>query len=111
MVVPVGERRGGSRTHSSEPRWPSTRSGARGQPPAWPWSRRACHVQMLDESVAVTWSSGDGLLEGEPESSEHALAMWMLSFTELAEGDVEGARASLQEARGSPVGWPAPAWR
>jgi hypothetical protein len=40
-----------------------------------------------------------GLLEGEPESSEHALAMWMLSFTQLAPGDVDGARASLQEAR------------
>src|SRR6187455_1532242 len=58
------------------------------------------HVQMLDESVGVTcFFRAMELLEGEPESPEHALAMWMLSFTELAEGDVEGARASLQEAR------------
>ena len=58
------------------------------------------HVQMLDESVAVTcFLRAMELLEGEPESPEHALAMWMLSFTEMAEGDVEGARASLQEAR------------
>ncbi|HTD58767.1 MAG TPA: adenylate/guanylate cyclase domain-containing protein [Solirubrobacteraceae bacterium] len=58
------------------------------------------HVQMLDESVAATcFLRGMELLEGEPESSEHALAMWMLSFTQLGEGDVDGARASLQEAR------------
>ena len=57
------------------------------------------HMQMLDESVAVTcFLRGMELLEGEAESSEHALAMWMLSFTQLAEGDVDGARASLQEA-------------
>jgi hypothetical protein len=55
---------------------------------------------MLDESVAATcFFRGMELLEGEPESSEHALAMWMLSFTQLASGDVDGARASLQEAR------------
>ena len=57
------------------------------------------HVQMLDESVAATcffraWE----LLEGEPESPEHSQAMWSLSFTQMAAGDVEGARASLQEA-------------
>ena len=58
------------------------------------------HVQMLDESVAVTcFFRAMELLEGEPESPEHAQAMWMLSFTQLAEGDVEGARASLHEAR------------
>jgi class 3 adenylate cyclase len=58
------------------------------------------HVQMLDESVAGTcFLRAMELLEGEPESSEHALAMWMLSFTQLAGGDVEGARASLQKAR------------
>ena len=39
------------------------------------------------------------LLEGEPESPEHSQAMWSLSFTQMAAGDVEGARASLQEAR------------
>jgi len=58
------------------------------------------HVQMLDESVAGTcFLRAMELLQGEPESSEHALAMWMLSFTQLAGGDVEGARASLEEAR------------
>lgn len=58
------------------------------------------HVQMLDESVAGTcFVRAMELLEGEPESSEHALAMWMLSFTQLAKGDVEGARTSLHEAR------------
>ena len=59
------------------------------------------HVQMLDESVAATcFLRGMELLEGEPESSEHALAMWMLSFTQLASGDVDGARASLQRGAG-----------
>ena len=58
------------------------------------------HVQMLDESVAVTcFFRAMDLLEGEPESPEHAQALWMLSFTQLVEGDVVGARASLQEAR------------
>ena len=58
------------------------------------------HMQMLDESVAFTcFFRGTELLEGEPESPEHAQAMWMLSFTQLAAGDVEAARASLQEAR------------
>jgi hypothetical protein len=58
------------------------------------------HVQMLNESVAGTcFLRAMELLEGVPESSEHALAMWMLSFTQLAGGEVEGARASLQEAR------------
>ncbi|HYB23451.1 MAG TPA: adenylate/guanylate cyclase domain-containing protein [Solirubrobacteraceae bacterium] len=58
------------------------------------------HVQMLDESVAGTcFLRAMELLEGQPESPEHALAMWMLSFTQLAKGDVEGARASLHEAR------------
>ena len=55
---------------------------------------------MLDESVAATcFLRAMELLEGEPESSEHGLAMWMLSFTQLAGGDVERARASLHEAR------------
>jgi len=58
------------------------------------------HVLMLDESVAATcFLRGMELLEGEPESPEHALAMWMLSFTQLASGDVDGARASLADAR------------
>ena len=58
------------------------------------------HVQMLDESVAFTcFARAMGLLEGEPESPEHSLAMWMLSFTQLSEGDVTGAKASLDEAR------------
>src|SRR4051794_2823562 len=58
------------------------------------------HVQMLDESVAVTCHvRAMALLEGAPESPEHAQAMWMLSFTEMAAGDVEAARASLHEAR------------
>jgi class 3 adenylate cyclase len=58
------------------------------------------HVQMLDESVAATcFLRATELLEGEPESPEHALAMWMLSFTQLSVGDVEGAKSSLVEAR------------
>ena len=58
------------------------------------------HAGMLDGSVAVTcYFRAMGLLDGQPESPEHALAMWMLSFTQLAGGDVEGASASLQEAR------------
>jgi ATP/maltotriose-dependent transcriptional regulator MalT len=58
------------------------------------------HTQMLDESVAATcFFRALALLDGEPESPEHALAMWMLSFTQLATGDVEPAKASLAEAR------------
>ena len=58
------------------------------------------HVQMLDESVALTcFVRAMELLEGEPESPEHSQAMWSLSFTQMAAGDVEAARASLQEAR------------
>jgi class 3 adenylate cyclase len=58
------------------------------------------HTQMLDESVAVTcFFRALELLEGEPESPEHALAMWMQSFAQLASGDVEAARASLDEGR------------
>jgi class 3 adenylate cyclase len=58
------------------------------------------HVEMLDESVAVTcFFRAMELLEGEPESPEHAQAMWMQSFTQLAEGNVEEARAALREAR------------
>lgn len=58
------------------------------------------HTQMLEESVAVTsFLRALELLEGEPESPEHALAMWMLSFTQLARGDVDDAKASLEEAR------------
>ena len=49
--------------------------------------------------AATCFLRGMQLLEGEPETSEHVLAMWMLSFTQLASGDVDGARASLQEAR------------
>lgn len=57
-------------------------------------------VQMLDESVAVTcYFRAMEFLEGEPESPEHAQAMGALSFTEMAEGHVEGARWSLHEAR------------
>ena len=40
------------------------------------------HMQMLDESVAATcFFRALELLEGEPESPEHAQAMWSLSFT------------------------------
>ena len=57
------------------------------------------HVQMLDESVAATcFFRAAELLEGEPESPEHSQAMWSLAFTQMAAGDAEGARASLQEA-------------
>jgi class 3 adenylate cyclase len=58
------------------------------------------HVQMLDEAVAVTcFVRASELLEGEPESPEHALALWMQSFTQLAAGDLEAAKVSLGEAR------------
>ena len=58
------------------------------------------HVQMLEESVAVTcFLRARDLLDGEPESPEHALALWMLSFTQLAEGQVREATASLEAAR------------
>jgi len=57
------------------------------------------HTMMLDESVAGTcFFRALELLEGEPESPEHSQAMWSLSFSQMAEGDVEGARASIQEA-------------
>ena len=58
------------------------------------------HVQMLDESVAVTcFLRATELLEGEPECPEHAQAMWSFAFAQMGEGDGEGARASLLEAR------------
>jgi class 3 adenylate cyclase len=58
------------------------------------------HVQMLDESVAATcFFRAIALLEGEPEAPEHAQAMWMRSFTQMAAGDAASARASLEEAR------------
>ena len=58
------------------------------------------HTQMLDESVAATaFVRALELLEGEPESPEHAQAKWSLSFIQMSEGDVAGARASLEAAR------------
>lgn len=58
------------------------------------------HKQMLDEAVVFTcFLRAVELLEGEPESPEHSQAMWMQSFAQLEQGDIEGARASLQEAR------------
>jgi class 3 adenylate cyclase len=58
------------------------------------------HKQMLDESVALMcFMRAMEHLEGEPESAEHAQAMWALSFTQMESGDAEGARASLHEAR------------
>ena len=58
------------------------------------------HVQMLDESVAATcYFRAVALLDGEPESPEHAQALWMQSFTQLSVGDVEGAKAALLETR------------
>ena len=58
------------------------------------------HTQMLEESVAAScFFRAVALLEGEPEAAEHAHAMWMLSFTQLAQGDVEAASVSLREAR------------
>jgi class 3 adenylate cyclase len=58
------------------------------------------HKQMLDEAVALA-CFGRALehLEGTPESAEHAQALWSLSFTQMEAGDVDGARASLDEAR------------
>jgi len=58
------------------------------------------HMLMLEELVAAScFLRAVALLEGEPESAEHAQAAWMLSFTQLTQGDVEGASASLHEAR------------
>ena len=58
------------------------------------------HRQMLDESVARTcFIRALGHLDGEPESPEHAQAQWALSYTQLENGEVEAARASLTEAR------------
>jgi class 3 adenylate cyclase len=58
------------------------------------------HKQMLDEAVAlVCFTRALEHLEGEPESAEHAQALWSLSFTQMESGDTEGARASLDEAR------------
>jgi class 3 adenylate cyclase len=58
------------------------------------------HRQMLDESVARTcFLRALGHLEGEPESPEHAQAQWAFSYTQLENGEVEAARASLTEAR------------
>lgn len=58
------------------------------------------HKQMLDDSVALTcFARAMEHLEGEPESAEHAQALWMLSFMQMEAGDTEGARASLDEAR------------
>src|SRR5438477_8297737 len=60
------------------------------------------HVQMLDESVAVTcFLRALPLLEGGPESPENAPALWRLSCAHLSEGAADGARASLQAARAS----------
>jgi class 3 adenylate cyclase len=75
-------------------------AGARARAARMALEQARHHVQMLDESVAVTsFLRATELLRDEPESPEHALAMWMLSFTQLAAGDVEGAKASLGEAR------------
>ena len=58
------------------------------------------HAQMLDGSVALTcYVRAMELLEGEPESPEHAQALWSLSYTQMEDGDIDGARASLDEAR------------
>ncbi|MFL6206897.1 MAG: adenylate/guanylate cyclase domain-containing protein [Acidimicrobiales bacterium] len=58
------------------------------------------NMQMLNELVAVScFVRAMGHLDGEPESPEHSQALWSLSFTQMAEGDAQGARASLEEAR------------
>lgn len=58
------------------------------------------HVMMLDESVGITsFLRATALLEGQPESPEHAQMMWMQSFAQMGEGDSEGARSSLVEAQ------------
>jgi class 3 adenylate cyclase len=58
------------------------------------------HKQMLDDSVVATcFFRAVEHLEGEPESPEHAQALWAMSFTQMEAGDAEGARASLEEAR------------
>jgi class 3 adenylate cyclase len=58
------------------------------------------HKQMLDEAVAlVCFTRALEHLEGQPESAEHAQALWSLSFTLMESGETDGARASLEEAR------------
>jgi class 3 adenylate cyclase len=58
------------------------------------------HKQMLDDSVAVTcFVRAMELLEGEPESAEHAQALWALSFTQMEGGGSEAARRTLEDAR------------
>jgi class 3 adenylate cyclase len=58
------------------------------------------HAQMLEASVAATcFFRAMEHLEGEPESPEHSLAKWMLSFIQLSEGEIDDARVSLLEAR------------
>jgi class 3 adenylate cyclase len=77
-----------------------TEAGGRARAARMALEQARQHMQMLDESVAATcFLRALELLEGEPESPEHALAMWMQSFAQLAEGDVDEAKASLEEAR------------
>lgn len=58
------------------------------------------HKQMLDDSVALTcFLRAMEHLDGQPESPEHAQAMWAMSFIQMEAGDGQGARASLDEAR------------
>ena len=58
------------------------------------------HAQMLDGSVAVRcYFRAMELLEGEPESPEHAQALWSLSFTQMDDGDVDAARASARKGQ------------
>ena len=88
-------------THGSDGRWWFGAGAALGSLPI--------DVDVTGRLVWDTYRYA-GLLEGEPESPEHAQAMWSLSFTQMAGGDAEGARTSLEEARaiarrvGSPPG-------
>ena len=83
LVVPVGGRRGGVPERARAGRG-GLRRGRRcvRRRRAWPWSRRASTCRCSTSRWRSPASSGRmELLEGEPESPEHAQAMWMLSFT------------------------------
>ena len=58
------------------------------------------HKMMLDGAVALTcYLRATEHLAEAPECAEHAQAQWSLAFALMEDGDVEGARAALLDAR------------
>jgi class 3 adenylate cyclase len=58
------------------------------------------HAMMLDDAVALTcYLRATEYLAEAPECAEHAQERWSLAFTLMADGDADGARAVLLEAR------------